>query len=239
MGTCRNAAVFTARAPCYRRRVLDPRVILPNYRLVSPAGDAAPHVWNPPPDVLAAGESAQVPYLYPILTQAGEQLTPKPALVELRAALLQAFPFITEGGMRRDSARIGTVNFDPHKGGTALDASVAAGPQRNANGDALANWLVRHMQGLQLQYIIWAGREISTSHSGPRWEPYTGSEDHGSHLHIEIAPTAQAWPAGVMAQRVAAALAEQPPSNLPRNVAIVGGVGAVAAFTVWLVTRRA
>ena len=162
--------------------------------------------WQPPPDVLAAGNAARVPYARAVLTGPGVQLAPWAALVALRGAVVRNFPGITSGGLVRDAARIGTASRDPHKAGIGVDFMVAPGPARKRNGDALANFLVRYAEPLQLQYVLWDGLEWSTSPLGPRWERYAGGETHDDHVHAEVGPGARAWAAREMHHRVDAAL---------------------------------
>lgn len=162
--------------------------------------------WRPDPLTRYAGQSARVAYAYADQTGPGEQRAPYPALVALHDLIVPAWPGIYSGGMRRDSARIGTANRDPHKAGIAIDFMVRDDDRRAANGTALANFLVRHAQDLQIQYVLWASYELSTSPIGQRWERYGGAEPHGDHLHVEIGPVARGWSYGEAARRITAAL---------------------------------
>jgi hypothetical protein len=200
------------------------------------------HVWSPTADVRAAGERANVPYLYAGQTADGEQRTPFPATVAIHDVIVTAWPGVTSGGMRRDSARLAGVSHDPHRFGTAIDLMVRNDANRTANGDALANFLVRYAEYLQIQYVLWSNYEWSSSHVGARWEPYTGAESHEDHVHVEIGNTARGWSRDEMAARLRSALSAQAAtrgalvpmgggsgSSAARNAAMVG-VGAAAAF---------
>lgn len=221
---------------------LDPRVILPNYRLVSPAGDAAQQVWSPPADVIAAGENAIVHYDMTAPVAAGVQWSPTPAMLAFRNAIVHAWDGVTSGGIQRDAARATEAStFDAHRTSKAVDYMLRAGPQRFAVGSALANWLVLNADLLGVDYVLFAGREWSASHNGPKWERYTGVDFHSDHVHSELNDAALAWPASVMSARVAQALANRGGASSGttiRNVAIVGGVGVVAALTAWWFDRR-
>ena len=197
---------------------------------------SAPYAWSPPPAVVTAGNLARVAHAYAPETQAGEQREPLPALVALRDALVPIWPGVTSGGMRRDGARIWTVNRDPHKAGIAVDFMVAAGPLRNANGDALANFLAFNAERLGLQYVLWRRVELSMSPYGPRWENYTGTDPHDDHVHVELSPAARAWSYAEMTARVHAALRDaQPKSRAPQvAAAVAGGVGAAGVLALIL-----
>lgn len=200
------------------------------------------HVWSPPADVRAAGERANVPYLYAGQTADGEQRTPFPATVAIHDVIVPAWPGVSSGGMRRDSARLAGVSHDPHRFGIAIDLMVRNDANRTANGDALADFLVRYAEYLQIQYVLWSNYEWSSSHVGARWEPYTGAESHEDHVHVEIGNTARGWSRDEMVARLRSSLSAQiasrgalvtndggAGSSAARNVAMVG-VGAAAAF---------
>ena len=206
-----------------------------------PAGAAVQgHVWLPPADVRAAGERANVPYLYAGQTADGEQRTPFPATVAIHDVIVPAWPGVSSGGRRRDSARLAGASHDPHRFGIAIDLMVRNDANRAANGDALANFLVRYAEYLQIQYVLWSNYEWSSSHVGARWEPYTGSESHEDHVHVEIGNTARGWSHDDMAARLRAALSAQSAAqgslvssggaspSTARNVAMAA-VGAAAA----------
>ncbi len=57
---------------------------------------------------------------------------------------------------------------DAHLEGNAIDAMVVNDANRPANGDALANFLVRNADYLGIQYVLWSMYEWSASRNGPR-----------------------------------------------------------------------
>lgn len=189
--------------------------------------NASTYTWNPDARTRAIGEAAAVRHQWARRTAAGEQVSPLPALRALHDAIVPPWPGISGGGMRRASARIGTESNDPHKAGIAIDFMVRSGPDRAANGESLATFLVQNMELLQLQYILWAGYEISTSSMGPRWEVYRGAEGHGDHLHVEIGPVAQGWTYGEMMSRVTRALEARNSSRRESMSPVEAGIDAV------------
>lgn len=203
-----------------------------------PAGAAAGHVWVPDAETRAAGERANVPYVGAGETGPGEQRSPFPAVVALHDAIVPVWPGIPSGGMRRDSARIGTTSHDPHKFGTAIDFSVRNDANRARNGDALANFFARNAELLQTQLIIWSNTELSTSRSGQKWETYSGQSSHEDHVHVEIGGVARGWTHAEMMRRVRAALAAYGVvDHTGRNVLIAGTLVAGAA-ALWAFGRR-
>ncbi len=187
---------------------------------------------NPSTSTREAGERARVRYLAARATAPGEQRAPSAALVAFRDAIVHAWQGVTSGGIERDSARRGDASHDPHRDGIAVDLMLRAGPDRAATGDALASWLVEHAEVLGLQYVLWRRFEWSASRYGARWEPYTGSNPHVDHVHVEIGLDARAWAASVMRAKVLAALAE-------RRRSLVGPVVMVLALAAgaWLCSR--
>lgn len=189
------------------------------------AGAVADHVWTPDATTRAAGERAAVPYRIADVSLLGQNDAPVPAIVALAAGLRTA-PGVTSVGMRRDSARLPGGLRDPHVWGWAADAMIASGASRAANGDALANYLVRNAAMLGLQYVLWSHYEWSASGSGPRWESHAAG-DHQDHVHVELSPEARAWSADTMRSRWDAALAASAPSRA--GTVVAAGVGAALA----------
>ncbi len=115
-------------------------------------------------------------------------------------------------------------------------------PERAAQGDALANFLVRNAEYLGIQYVLWSMYEWSASHSGPRWERYTDpTSPHRDHVHVEPSREALAWPADVMRARVRSALAAwyaAPEATGNTAAYVVGGVALAAALAVVFGSRR-
>lgn len=201
---------------------------------------ASTHVWVPDAATRAAGERAQVPYRFAVNVPPGEQWAPTPALVALKEEIVRAWPGISSGGMVRPSDRR-NGGHDPHLEGNAVDAMVVNDANRPANGDALANFLVRNADYLGIQYVLWSMYEWSASRNGPRWDRYTGSQDHRDHVHFELSPDARTWPADVMRARVRSALTawSSPPASTGHVAAyVVGGVAFVAALAVVFGKRR-
>ncbi len=193
---------------------------------------STPHVWAPSNATRAAGERARVRYLGPRRTEPGEQRAPSPALVAFRSTIVRAWPGVSSGGLERDQARRGDASMDPHRDGIAVDFMLREGPERIAQGDALASWLVEHADELGVQYVLWSRTEWSASGYGARWEPYTGSNPHVDHVHAELGPDARAWSAEVMRAKVLAALARQERSPWPGvALALACAVGAWVAST--------
>ena len=162
-------------------------------------------VWSPSRETWAAGERARVRYLFAPDVPPGVQVPPSPALLALRDAVLHAWTGVSSGGTARPSDRR-TGGHDPHLAGFAVDFMLAPGPARAVFGAALASWCVEHAEELGLQYVLHDRYEWSASHVGPRWEPYTGSDPHVDHVHVELGPDARAWSAEVMRAKVLAAL---------------------------------
>ena len=176
------------------------------------------------------------------LTQPGEQLEPFAMVRAMHDVIVPFWPGISSGGMRRDSARIGTANHDPHKAGIAIDFMVRPGPDRDASGTSLANFLVTYAEWLQIQYVIWDRVELSTSSYGPRWEPYQGSEPHGDHVHVEIGPDAEGWSYLDAQTRIGQAIADftsKRAGAVGGGAAAVVGVGAAGAILagLWALLR--
>ena len=203
---------------------------------------ASTHVWVPDAITRAAGERAQVRYTAPPHVEAGEQWSPTPAMLALKEEIVRAWPGVYSGGIVRDSARRGIANSDPHRSSMALDAMFRDTPERAAQGDALANFLVRNADYLGIQYVLWSMFEWSASRNGPRWEAYTDpASPHRDHVHVELSREALAWPADVMRARVRSALAawSSPPASTGHvAVYLVGGVAFVAALAVVFGKRR-
>lgn len=84
-----------------------------------------------------------------------------------------------------------------HPLGRALDFSVLEygngvpnpGPARPALGDEISTYLWRHRARLNVWYIIWSRRIISTnpnSYAYNRWTTYRGSNPHTDHVHVSF-----------------------------------------------------
>lgn len=73
---------------------------------------------------------------------------------------------------------------DVHEEGRAIDAMTSD----VAKGDSIADWCVTHAAQLGIQYVIWRRTEWSSSSRSPAWEPYSGTNPHTDHVHIEVTP---------------------------------------------------
>lgn len=84
-----------------------------------------------------------------------------------------------------------------HPLGRALDFSVLEygngvpdpGPARYGLGDEIAAYLWRHRARLNVWYVIWNRRIISTnpdSYAYGRWVTYRGSNPHTDHVHVSF-----------------------------------------------------
>ncbi len=173
--------------------------------------------WQIPPEVRAAGDAAEVPYVGGGVWQGEEgcsgQLTEHAA--NLRELLLWAFPqiaFISDYACRP----IGTseARTSVHGVGRALDLHipmVAGGEADNELGDPVGNWLVENAQVLGVQYVIWDGWQWrSNLEPGAKDGPYGGSNPHRDHLHVEVTVTPRPAPASDPAL-------DEPCSALPRE----------------------
>jgi len=149
--------------------------------------------WQIPPEVRAAGDAAEVPYVGGGAWLGEEscsgQLTQH--ALALRELLLWAFPqitFISDYACRP----IGTseARTSVHGVGRALDLHIpllAGGEADNELGDPVGNWLVENAQALGVQYVIWDGWQwISSREPGARDGSYGGSNPHRDHLHVEV-----------------------------------------------------
>jgi hypothetical protein len=154
---------------------------------------AAAGPWQIPPDVRAAGDAAEVPYVgggpWEGEVSCSGQLTEH--AVALRELLLWAFPqitFISDYACRPIGAS-GT-RTSVHGVGRALDLhipTVAGGEADNELGDPVGNWLIENAQMLGVQYVIWDGWQWrSNLEPGAKDGLYGGSNPHCDHLHVEV-----------------------------------------------------
>ncbi len=144
--------------------------------------------WKLPGDVRAAGARVRVTYddgpawssrLCAGGLRAGTQ--------KLRAHLDQKFPQISS--IQGYACRANTASpsrMSIHGTGRALDIFIPTtrGAADNTAGDAVANYLVKNAQELQIQYIIWDRTKWRSN--GTNDASYTGPNPHIDHLHVEI-----------------------------------------------------
>ncbi len=150
--------------------------------------------WMLPADVRAAGAGARVTYdggpdwnarLCAGGLRSGAQ--------RLRTQLDAEFPAITS--IQGYACRANTASpskMSIHGTGRALDIFIplSGGAADNTKGDAVANYLVKNANRLQIQYIIWDRTQWSANGSNDR--AYTGPNPHIDHLHVEITEEAAA-----------------------------------------------
>lgn len=169
------------------------------------------HVWNPPPEVRAAGETARrlVRHARSTAVAQGVQQAVFAAVDEARGILVRRLAGVPSVGAVRTASRgLPATSGDPHRNGYALDVMIAADSQRAARGDAIANWLVTHAVSLGIQYVLWSGFEWSSSGSGATWERYA-ARDHDDHIHVEFGPEARGWTRQQMRARIEDALGDR------------------------------
>lgn len=184
------------------------------------------HEWNPPQDVVDAGERAEVPPSWPYSTiRDGEsvQRSIPEGVKAFRDWLCARFGLPAEkGGMRRSSAASSAKGAgdrrDPHEEGLAVDVMT----RDPVLGDSIANWLVSNAGALGVWIVIWSQREWSTGRP-PRWERYTGSSPHTDHVHVELSREAAALSREAMFERLARL---EPPSLLTGLLVVVLALGA-------------
>ncbi|MFI7703505.1 coiled-coil domain-containing protein [Nonomuraea sp. NPDC049480] len=109
-------------------------------------------------------------------------------MIQVRAAIMQNFPMKYGVGCLRPG--------DPgeHGKGRACDfmmspgGTMAAGAD-GANGDALADWLIKNGSRLGVMYIIWKQRYYDMR-SGGGWDPMSDrggvTANHYDHVHVSV-----------------------------------------------------
>ncbi|HEX4818010.1 MAG TPA: hypothetical protein VFV66_35155, partial [Nonomuraea sp.] len=116
----------------------------------------------------------------------GEGLTPR--MISVRAAIMQNFPMKYGVGCLRpgDPGEHGkgrACDFMMSRGGTM------AGGADEANGDALAAWLIKNGPRLGVMYIIWKQRYYDIR-SGGGWDPMSNrggvTANHYDHVHVSV-----------------------------------------------------
>ncbi|TMR25471.1 hypothetical protein ETD86_01065 [Nonomuraea turkmeniaca] len=115
-----------------------------------------------------------------------EGLTPR--MISVRAEIMQNFPMRYGVGCLRpgDPGEHGkgrACDFMTSRGGT-----MAAGADA-ANGDALADWLIKNGSRLGVMYIIWKQRYYDIR-SGGGWDPMSDrggvTANHYDHVHVSV-----------------------------------------------------
>lgn len=158
-------------------------------------------IWNPPPEVLEAGNRSTAPYNAYRRVQAGEE-SQLPVWGSTRAfknTLLSFFSGFSSAGLERRPRKPNTVGRirDPHEEGRAIDFMT----RDSRLGDSLANFLVKHAEQLGVQLVMWRGTEWSASPWGSKWELIQGNQ-HRDHVHVELSYPSRDWSEQEMEQRI-------------------------------------
>ncbi len=83
----------------------------------------------------------------------------------------------------------GSNSMSLHGTGRALDIMIRTKPgggARNALGDEIGNWLIKHSKEIGVQYIIWDRTQYKSYASGRKDSYYGGVSPHYDHLHVEL-----------------------------------------------------
>ncbi|WP_327589278.1 hypothetical protein OHA25_21460 [Nonomuraea sp. NBC_00507] len=111
-----------------------------------------------------------------------------PRMVQVRAEIMQNFPMKYGVGCLRpgDPGEHGkgrACDFMMSRGGTMAGGADAA------NGDALADWLIKNGSRLGVMYIIWKQRYYDIR-SGGGWDPMSDrggvTANHYDHVHVSV-----------------------------------------------------
>lgn len=165
--------------------------------------------WTLPADVRAAGERLRgaVPNVQGSQLLSDDvslaQLPIQPGTRALKEALAQRFGYAigdARGASVRKPLRRADGSLrkrDLHEEGRALDVM---NERDRAGGERVANWLALNARDLGVQYIIFDGLELSSSLIGAAWEPYTGTNPHRDHVHVELSPAYAADGSGMRAR---------------------------------------
>lgn len=106
--------------------------------------------------------------------------SPTPATRLLGGSIRDVFP-----GTRLEYLNCNALRDEMtlHAVGRAIDAF----PTSMAVGNELANWLVENAEVYDIQLIIWNRVSWQRSKSlSTRFAPYTGSNPHTNHAHVEV-----------------------------------------------------
>lgn len=80
---------------------------------------------------------------------------------------------------------VGGSSTSLHGLGRAIDVMINANTEEGlAKGNEIRNWVINNSTQLGVQRVIWNRYTWAANKDG--WNPYTGSNDHTDHLHIEI-----------------------------------------------------
>lgn len=84
----------------------------------------------------------------------------------------------------------GTTVLSVHADGRAVDLGVPVGASW---AQGLANSLVARSRELGVQCVIYNRRIWSSSYCRQGWRPYSGTNPHRDHLHVEVTPAGSEW----------------------------------------------
>ena len=145
--------------------------------------------WTLSSDALTAGAKVRLTYEGAVkwtgASACGGKLLPGSKVVG--GYLMDHFKVITSVGgyaCRRNTAN--TSQMSVHGTGRALDVMVpeAGGAANSAQGDKIANWLVKNAQSIGVDLIIW-NRSIWRA-NGTNASVYGGPIPHTDHVHVEL-----------------------------------------------------
>ena len=154
-------------------------------------------VWNPSPEVYAAGQAAQVrytggrEYCGTHTTQASIPTGTR----ALRNWMVQNWSAVVQTympGRGRDIT--GCVHLDVHHEGRAIDFMRPGGAEGNEVMEAIASWLVSHADEVGVQEVLY-NKTAWFAGDGPggnRWHSWEhgdwGGSDHSDHVHTSLTP---------------------------------------------------
>lgn len=94
-------------------------------------------------------------------------------------------PPVTSIGGYSCRAIVGGSGTSVHGLGRALDVMIDANSAEGlAKGNEIRNWVINNSTQLGVQRVIWNRYTWAANRDG--WNPYTGSNAHTDHLHIEV-----------------------------------------------------
>lgn len=115
---------------------------------------------------------------------------PQPGAIHLRGWILANYPALTSLGIYNNRSIRGGSSLSTHAEGRAIDIGTPTetAPTEFARGIGrnLANRLVDHHAALGVQQIIFDRLIWRNTTSPAGWRPYTGSNPHVGHIHIEL-----------------------------------------------------
>lgn len=116
---------------------------------------------------------------------------PTPGAKALLDWILATTPHTTNLGIYNYRPVRGGGTLSVHAEGRAIDVGTPD-PLAQAAVDDLLPLLVEHHADLGLQLAIWRRRVWSNTRQGEGWRPYTGTDPHTGHTHLELTRAAAA-----------------------------------------------